>query len=199
MNVKIDKIFFLKVYIFLFGLFYALYFIYITMGNALFFSFPGIYSSLTDSHRNELAYNALLLSRGSWDVTLLEGSSLAWDEKRIELLWDTLYVQSGSHDTVKSNYELALTLEYSKRLEAKLTALSSITSSWMSQSSSLLNTGSMSTGEMTDIYSDQIWDAKMRIKEDGSKRWVYIQKWNDQNILRDTIDFLDLGAERIDW
>jgi hypothetical protein len=191
--------FFLKTYILLFVLLSALFFAYIVLSNTIFFWAPSLYGMITDAHKPELMYNALLLTQGSWDTSLLRVPLGVWrDADRLELLSDTLSVQSGSIESMRDIYTQALSYERRKRIQDKIDILALSQRSW-SVSSSSENTWPTKTWEIQDRYINDINNAKIRIKENQEKRGSYLRGTDNTKTFKDTIDFLDLGIERIDW
>ncbi len=150
----------------------------------------------------ELAYNTLLSKQwaDTGSLVILLEHSLSWREvDRAELLWDALARWSGSEAKAISWYEQSLSIEERPRVREKILLLQSQSSSWWWQDTNSSQSPQESTQKEWTGTNDAIKISEQRIQEDANNRTKYLEKPGQKYILQNTIEFLNLDDERVDW
>jgi hypothetical protein len=144
-------------------------------------------------------YNHLLRTQGaSWDQIVLSNLPIIWYEaEQLELIGDILMTESGAHSEIISWYTKSLLYRESVRVREKLrilsasgTEMSEIQMEWEK---------SETVPRSVTLSSEALQLSDERIDQDEASRWEYLTKPLPADAIRDTIDFLDVGVDRIDW
>lgn len=150
----------------------------------------------------EIAYNTLLAKKWADEesfIFLREHAPLWREADRAELLWDTLFFWSGSPADILSWYEQSLALEERSRVREKVALLQKEISSSGWQDAKPLPSSQEKARVTESGMTQEVRNAQERIQQDAKNRTQYLEKPGQKYIVQDTIEFLNLDEERIDW
>ena len=125
--------------------------------------------------------------------------------EKYELLWDLSITLSGWELDAIEYYRSSLSLSWSSRIQEKLTLLTMTGSTTSEMTPSWVSTPSPSprpTSPETLSWAEMLQTAKNRLENDSRDRSTYLSPLSrdeKNQILRDTINFLDTNTERVDW
>lgn len=121
-----------------------------------------------------------------------------YDADMRELMGDAIMARSGSRERALVYYRESLLYSDRARVREKIDILSSVSGEGVAPPPS--SPGSISTwASIASGYTDLIDTAKARIESDGIDRGRYLEHTLSPAHIREEIEFLEIGEERMDW